>query len=120
MGLPGETQIPLGTATAIFLHFKRLPNPKMRSNSPLHQNSTNDVTGIVTNLTNNIYLAILSLYVSPSNQLDESLLNTIIKNYPNFIILGDLNARHKSWKCKIGNKKGKILDEIILLKTSLT
>ncbi|CAF1100940.1 unnamed protein product [Brachionus calyciflorus] len=52
---------------------------------------------------------IFSYYSIPKSDLNFSqqtnFLNFIFENYPNSILIGDLNAKHSSWNCKYSNIK---------------
>ncbi|CAF0880014.1 unnamed protein product, partial [Brachionus calyciflorus] len=80
---------------------------------PIYIESQNEVIGYRIDLNDNSSIAIFSIYASPSVQLDLDLLSTIKNNYPNFLKVGDLNARRHSWNCIPENKKGKNLFNFI-------
>ncbi|CAF0704716.1 unnamed protein product [Brachionus calyciflorus] len=76
-------------------------------------NEFKEAAGFLTTLKNEEPLAIFSIYVSPKDRLDENLFDFIQKNYKNFLILGDLNSKSRSWYCKQSNENGKKLENII-------
>ncbi|CAF1073509.1 unnamed protein product, partial [Brachionus calyciflorus] len=62
----------------------------------------------------NFKLAIFSIYSSPSNKtINDNLLYHISEQYKNFIIVGDFNAKSKSWYCEKENLSGNIMEEFL-------
>ena len=76
-------------------------------------NSENECLGIMVNINPNTNLAIFNIYIAPSSNLDQDLFSKITKNYTNFLVNGDLNAKNKLWNCNNENKNGKSLSRII-------
>jgi hypothetical protein len=54
-------------------------------------------------------------YYNPPNgkDIDKTVFEFIEKNYKNYIICGDFNSKHVDFGCKVTNKNGSILNEII-------
>ena len=54
-------------------------------------------------------------YYNPPNrkEIEKNLFEYIENNYKNYIICGDLNAKHIDFGCKINNKNGIISNEFI-------
>ena len=57
---------------------------------------------------------IYSIYIPPSNDIDENELKKLIDQLPRpFILLGEFNNHNTLWGCKDTNKKGKMLEKVI-------
>ena len=55
-----------------------------------------------------------SLYIPPSETMDETKLNDLIQQLPKpFIIMGDFNSHNDLWGSKGTNKRGRIIEKII-------
>ena len=69
-----------------------------------------EATGVLLSIDDHLKIAIFSIYSSPSNPLNLDLLEYIEKNYKNFIITGDFNAKSKLWFCEKDYPKGILLE----------
>ena len=72
-----------------------------------------EAVGAEITINKNIKLAIFSYYSSPKCKLDLDFLNFVTKNFPLFILTGDLNAKHADWYCNHRNGKGQILSNFL-------
>ena len=70
--------------------------------------------GFLMSLTNNLIIAIFSIYITPQENLKKELFDAITQNHKNFIIVGDLNGKNKQCYCKNTNPKGILLEQITL------
>lgn len=61
-------------------------------------------------------ICVISAYLPPGKELSQKDLREITKCHNKYVLMGDLNARHKSWNCISSNKKGKDLLEYCLNK----
>lgn len=57
-------------------------------------------------------LTIFSLY-APQNTIDEESLDTLFRANKKIVVAGDLNSRHRDWKCLGTNKNGRTLKRYI-------
>jgi len=75
-----------------------------------------DITGVeqlgVEINTNRGKIKVISIYISPNNIIPRDHLTKIFTNNRT-IIVGDLNAHNKHWKCTYNNNRGMDLEEII-------
>lgn len=78
---------------------------------PLKKNE--NIIGLEIYLENGSKLAIFSMYSSPSTILNDDLLFNIYHIYQNFLIVGDLNCKNKSWYCQKENRNGAILENFL-------
>lgn len=60
-------------------------------------------------LINNRKITLVSVYNPPSNTSFKRDMKTITDKYREYIIFGDLNAKHRSWNCVSTNNSGNIL-----------
>ena len=67
-------------------------------------------TGFLVKATNNIQIAIITIYSPPKIPMNQGLFDSICQTFKHFIITGDLNAKSKSWFSKKENPKGIWLD----------
>ena len=63
-------------------------------------------TGFLVKATNNIKIAIITIYSPPKIPINQALFDYICRTFKHFFITGDLNAKSKSWFCKKDNPKG--------------
>ena len=82
---------------------------------PLHHLlKKDDASGFLMEASESGQIAVFSIYNPPNELINLDLWNFIIKNYKNFIIMGDLNAKSNLWHNKSENKNGKDLEQLIL------
>lgn len=72
-----------------------------------------EATAISTNIPNKV--SICNIYIPPNYDIQESEIIQLIKELPKpIVLLGDFNAHNPIWGSQSRNKKGKLLENIIL------
>lgn len=57
---------------------------------------------------------ITAIYNPPKHQLSNNNITSFLRNIPNHIVGGDLNAKHTHWGCNTDNKNGEVLLNYIM------
>ena len=78
-----------------------------------HLNTQGTAVGVLSTFNKTEKLAILSIYCSPSQQINEDLFRFIDQSFQQYINLGDLNAKSRIWHCSESNKRGRCLEILI-------
>lgn len=68
-----------------------------------------EAVGIELTSTANKNLIVISIYQSPNLKFIPNDLDKLLNLGPNVLIMGDFNAKHKSWSCSQENKTGNVL-----------
>ena len=81
--------------------------------STLETNNTQIESTAIKIHTNTGYIKIASIYIPPSADTTIKDFNEILLTDEPTVIMGDLNAKHQEWGCRVTNKRGRTLHTAI-------
>ncbi|GLV46068.1 hypothetical protein CBL_05154 [Carabus blaptoides fortunei] len=72
-----------------------------------------EATSIEIQTPNTRPLRLISVYNPPDKDILSSDLDHILDGTTPTIVAGDLNAKHRNWNCRVGNKRGRALNQYV-------
>ena len=73
-----------------------------------------DLQAVAVKATLHRALSICSIYIPPNEQINEKMIEELIRQLPKpFVLLGDFNSHSTLWGCKDTDKKGKQIENIL-------